>query len=445
MSATCGRSLSLVSRFVPGKTKGGLLPSRPGTTPKPVPRGAIAQIPKIPLDLKGTAGTNSKAGDRTLKFKIGGFGRKQHCTASRKRSVNPRCEVCAKQRESCAKCHFNKFKLRWQSSVGSVADPWRKGAKIVWLIEKPTRWRTCVWGIGCLFCSQLLARQSVEKSAVAATDLKKLRLNTKWARCSVHTLSNMQSSSIRKHSLSTIHKTAHFAYLSPGKPLRLAAPASKEDSDLLAGAVPQPPDLLRVFRAIQSPISFKSMETFAFTEDFISSTRQDARIVSERAAAKIVRLFQEVVRQKKREVLAEATSMSISMDDKSSHRVIRYKTNLAHLPYGKGVLCVLQHGGIGGDLRVQDFDPDFSERLCHSLLRGMERMATPLGQQMDLNLYQHMIQICRTYTADGCPAALKAGRILASSCPNLTSIIRGPSHALRREMRKTNQNDNLQE
>ena len=117
--------------------------------------------------------------------------------------------------------------------------------------------------MGCSAC---------QSSALALARLKALSLK---AMCQVEGLASLQSSCLRLHAQSNIHKAAIIAYYSPtSSPLKLLA-ESTLDNKLLAGHVPQLPDMVRLWSWITNPVSFKTMSSLSLTETFLQQSRQD--------------------------------------------------------------------------------------------------------------------------------------------------------------------------
>ncbi|CAJ1452822.1 unnamed protein product, partial [Effrenium voratum] len=86
-------------------------------------------------------------------------------------------------------------------------------------------------------------------------------------------LASLQSSCLRLHAQSNIHKAAIIAYYSPtSSPLKLLA-ESTLDNKLLAGHVPQLPDMVRLWSWITNPVSFKTMSSLSLTETFLQQSR----------------------------------------------------------------------------------------------------------------------------------------------------------------------------
>ena len=91
------------------------------------------------------------------------------------------------------------------------------------------------------------------------------------ATCNVRSLKCCQASSIIQHSKTSIHRIAQAAFWSPGA----LALAPRADEELLKGAVPQLPDIVRLWTWLTNPVSFRLMKELSLTESFICSSRQD--------------------------------------------------------------------------------------------------------------------------------------------------------------------------
>ena len=189
--------------------------------------------------------------------------------------------------------------------------------------------------------------------------------------------------------------------------------------------MPQLEDYLRVWRYVKSSQSFKSMEATTFTEAFISQKRAEPQEVKRRAVAQIVKVLREQVRRRKVACLLQATTMTIVVDDKKDHRAILFHSNC-----GAGLVQVLRIG----ESSIAAHGDDYAARMADSIDRGLQLLATPLFGDADPWVYTHLKEIFRHFTADGCPAAQKAGRILTETFPNLMLVHRDHCHAIRRGM-----------
>ena len=122
--------------------------------------------------------------------------------------------------------------------------------------------------------------------------------------------------------------------------------------------------------------------------------------------------------------------MTISVDDKGEHRLIKYKTNLDE-PCSSGVLGILRYSGTASTCTVEDLDEDYSARMADSIVSAARRFCTPLNKDLDAHLFGHFKEIVRVFTADGAATVQKCGRILTSTFTNLSLILRDPCHAIR--------------
>lgn len=178
---------------------------------------------------------------------------------------------------SAAEQRWYKFSKVWCQTIGSVAHPKHGGQRrTVWLSRRPARFGNS-FGIGCTFCSffseSLKSQADKSKPSTLCPDglnvadlakKAKLRAHTKWSRFEIVTLSNMQSSSFRKHSTSNLHRLATRFFFNPdAAACVLADPV--EETKLFCGHVPQPATYMKVWRLLRNPASFNDMEAVTLT------------------------------------------------------------------------------------------------------------------------------------------------------------------------------------
>lgn len=144
----------------------------------------------------------------------------------------------------------------------------------------------------------------------------------------------MQSSTIRLHSQSAVHQLAVAAWYSPPGLQDLPAGLGTDDAQLFKGGVPQVADIVRLFRWMNSPVSFQVMSNLTLTESFLSQQRVD---VTRKAAASMVKILCESIRQKKLHVLRQSRSLCLIFDERSPHTVLRYRSDVAER-FGHGIL-----------------------------------------------------------------------------------------------------------
>lgn len=108
----------------------------------------------------------------------------------------------------CPRCKYLVHRQSWRQSIASVQLPGSK--QMIWLNEKPSRLGLS-WGIGCDVCASMLARlvahRSDSPSASSQSEKLKRRLNTKWGRYEICSMSSMQASTIRTEFVEILNHT----------------------------------------------------------------------------------------------------------------------------------------------------------------------------------------------------------------------------------------------
>ena len=274
----------------------------------------------------------------------------------------------------------------------------------------------------------------------------------------------------------------------------------EEDAELLRGAVPQLPDWLRAFRMVNSPASFRSAALASKTEHYIRSIRkgpvqrramaQMVRVMAEALRARkrawvrgafsltlsiddkgpyrLIRfkadaaapwLVGPVGRQARRAGVGEAAGAGVgeaagvpdagrvpdiagTCGGDGAGQAARVGSGAEDAALGRstspgaraGVLAVLH---TGHNLEPEDFDEDYSERMCATVLQAIRRFCTPHPPgrpgdgECDEALLHHFLCSVRVYMADGGPSVQKCGAFLQRSCPNLIIVARDPTHYIR--------------
>ena len=123
------------------------------------------------------------------------------------------------------------------------------------------------------------------------------------------------------------------AWLNPDAPLRFAAQATLGDKLLLSGAVPQPADRLRTWRACITPQSWQAAAKHLETEHYVHMLW--ARPVEPRALQRMARILAEVVRTSFREWVSAATSLTLLFDDRHGYKMVLFRCD-APLPDSEG-------------------------------------------------------------------------------------------------------------
>ena len=170
----------------------------------------------------------------------------------------------------------------------------------------------------------------------------------------------MQARCLTQHAESTVHRVAQEVFLAPDKPISQCLPYSVADQSLFKGNVPQPQDWLRAWRACQTPSSFQSAMTFFGTDDYIDGESRGLRKhgcsslqgefhlfflncpakfelapvlpqlfgVAISGLANMILVMHWAVKKYRKERLLQASSISISIDDRKDYRVMRYRCDL---------------------------------------------------------------------------------------------------------------------
>ena len=418
----------------------------------------------------------------------------------------PRCHAVPTR--TCPQCRFALYAQQWTNTNGShlVSISGRR-IRVVWLAERPPKLPGS-WALGCVLCAAIAQKFGDLKTE--GRPLPHRTCSTKWARYEVRGLPSMQSENLKKHAASGIHLAALRFFLEPTLPGLSILPDTDEDAELLRGHVPQLEHWLRAWRFARTPTSYRASEALQRTEAFVAQARPSAEkleIASRKALSSVIRILAEVTREAKRAILKASCCMSISLDDRKSYRLIRFrcfvwdtaqlsatlrKCGVAHpsasvraeahdsstasnmigsKPVGvcassslsqpagvsavavpspmpaddmlsllgvrgldgvyTGVLCVLEQGGDGSTLSLNDVDRDHSEAMAKSVLHAIGQFCTPLGQARDEDLFAHIRDSIATYTADGGSSVVKCGALLQAQLPGLRLLVRDTAHMLR--------------
>ena len=344
------------------------------------------------------------------------------------RGPKPKVSKSKTSRDSDAMMTFRTRFKTWSLGVGShmINDKER----VIWLGERTSP----TWGMGCGICSTFYMRMSsLSRANTSQKKHSRRTYGTKWARYQVTSPKSVQASCLRKHSLSELHVAALRALHLPfGDILQLDIESDRCDRRLLSGSVPQPPDWLHAWSITKRFLSSRCASSLSFTDQFICSMRVDVQAIQNRAFSQMQLVMQEAVRRKKRASLSCATSIALSVDDKSPYRIVRYKScdNAGNVKCG--VLCVMYPSAALRECPPEEWDNDKSQMAADSIARGIREFCTPHGQACNEELLRHICVKCHSFTADGAPYAQKVGKVLRKRhCPNIVILFRDVCHMLR--------------
>ena len=333
---------------------------------------------------------------------------------------------------SCPRCRWYKHRKVWTREYGMMEA--KCGVQAMeWLQERPVRWGG-TWALGCAVCSDLCTnltsrrRTDSESAAPAASRGRLSRFVTSWGKYEIRA-AMLMSEHVRQHSTSEVHRRALWCF---GKPDSLKAwhgQVSLDDERLLAGAVPQAADWLRVWRGIRSRHSWDSTAAGMQTEEFIRETRH--RAPEPKSLTKMTRIMQEVAREAHRRVIQDASAISIGLDDRGGHKLVRFRCDSLSSPAASrgGVLgCIDCLEGV----TLEELACDYAERAAGEVLNVVKRFCTPLEDESEDSaeqLQKKFLRSVRSIVADG--ALMKTAQRLREHMPNVILITRDPAHLIR--------------
>ena len=335
-------------------------------------------------------------------------------------------------RRTCPRCRYYLHGAAWTATYGSCMAPTGPRRRVVWLAERPAR-QGEAWALGCVFCA------SYECRSAGASTLRRgpsTRRRGGFGGYSVRYRS-LQAENIRFHEHSLGHKFAQASWFWPDDPVCVTLQATMEDDRLLSGHVPQPQDWLRAWRICRDPRSWQAAEHDDVTSNFICQIRPLA--VQRKSWKALCVTMAEVVRNRKREALRVATTVSIAFDDKASRKLLMFKCDTPGLPsvscldadktllpYGARLAMI---GCMPPDLpKMSEYDDDYASRTASAVVKLFERFCTHRGE-LDRGLLESLLLKVRVVCVDG--ALIKTATVLRASRPNSVLVVRDPAHVIR--------------
>ena len=285
-------------------------------------------------------------------------------------------------RRTCPRCRYYLIGAKWTATYGSCMAPAGPRRRIVWLAERSAR-RGEAWALGCVFCASHECRSVGDRRRGTST-----RRRGGFGGFSVRYRS-LQAENIRCREKSLGHKFAEASWFRPEEPVCITLQATLEDDRLLSGNVPQPQDWLRAWRISRDPRSWQAAEHDDVTSNFICQIRPLA--VQRKSWKALCVTMAEVVRNRKREALRVATTVSCAFDDKASRKLLMFKCDTpglpsmscldadkTFLPYGARLAMI---GCMPPDLpKMSEYEDDYARRTAHSVVKLFERFCSHGGQ-----------------------------------------------------------------
>ena len=122
--------------------------------------------------------------------------------------------------------------------------------------------------------------------------------------------------------------------------------------------------------------------------------------------------------------------MAVCVDDRGAWKLLRFRCD-HEKGHKTGVLGLLYRGG-DGVAQVEHWEDDHCKREAESIMKAIREFCTSTVSDFDEGLFQHIIRCTNIYVSDGCPAALKTGRVLKTyHLKSIAFMIRDPAHAVR--------------
>ena len=208
-------------------------------------------------------------------------------------------------------------------------------------------------------------------------------------------------------------------------PVVVDEPEDIESTALLKGRVPQLQDWVDAWASASSTMSYRK-------EFKLRQKKSEARIGDgvRKRMRKMVRVIAEVVRQKHRQALTAATSISLAADSRGKYKVLRCRCDSASRPYVvDGLLGVF----LCGYESLQDAESDHGDRMQRNLQKCISRFWTPMAGPGRFYLQeQDMLANVRSLASDGGASERKLMfKLVRSICPNVVLVVRDFAHAAR--------------
>ena len=470
-STSIGTRIALKSEDGSSSRLGRLLqPSAKSATPSPAKRKLQASVwSKRPRDTPRSTGKRQKTKSATIAATLPDQVLVESVEAHKRR--HPTFDA------SCPRCVF-------QKNGGYLKRLATCGGR-TWLAEKPPH-MAGRWAVGCLACAAWLASKAnqsgAQKRQPGGGKWQAKTRASKWARFQVTRLLSTASmaSMLSNHQCTSSHRQAmrHFlnidtpvassqeaglaadvATSSISSPLSSSqeagsstslsaqaeveagltaaqAAAQAEAEALLKGRVPQLQDWIDAWASASSTVSF----------------RKEARIRQKKGAArrsdgvrkrlrKQIRVIADVLRDRRRQALAAATSITLAVDSRGKYKVARFRCDSRHRPYFVDGILGVFHCGYES---LEDAERDHGARMQRNLQQCITRFWTPLGEGGAHLADQEaeMLSKVRCLSSDGGPSERKLMfRLVRTICPQVVLVIRDFAHAARIAVQRPQQFD----
>ena len=315
-----------------------------------------------------------------------------------------------------------------------------------------------LWGLGCTACAQYLASgrkcKDARFSKFANFQVRpKTRREAKWL-IEQHHLQKSHRVAIGTKSDRQRPKTAAI----PPQPLAcdIACPSespvilSAEDAALLKGNVPSLVEWQDAWAVLSETVSLR--KAGRLDEKRHSGKKSVGNKQRKRYRKKLL-VMAEALRMKVREVLRQATSICVTLDECKYRKIIRFRADSPSASSAQpgslwrqvGASGYSQSGVLGiidcSKKHAEDFEEDHAVTAVKQLDVFLTKFCTPLGRvgrvvkplACDENLKRHILVTVLCLAADGASKERRPLFLAARDLfPNLLIIIRDPAHAIRK-------------
>ena len=313
------------------------------------------------------------------------------------------------------------------------------------------------WGLGCLVCAEAVAAGASTEGRFSKFANFKFRAAT--ARChAIYQITQHWNSRAHRDAAGE-RRTRRREKLSP-QPLPLACDAAPlpddkteevaaTDAALLQGNVPSAAEWRDAWAMLSETTSLRKCARVRRKQFSADADPTEARTRKRRR--KQLCIMAEVLRAEIRDVLRNATSISLSLDESRYVKVIRYRADVPASGggggwarnFGASGYC---HIGVLGALdcskrHAADFEEDHAVTAVNQLDSFLTKLCTPLGRRgirkalplaCDESLKSHVMRTVTSVSADGASKERRAVFLAARDLfPNLLLVIRDPAHAIR--------------
>ena len=314
------------------------------------------------------------------------------------------------------------------------------------------------WGLGCTVCATFAeahgARRGSRWSKFAKFDVRPKDGVAARKVIQVHAdrMSHRLACGLRRRSPARKEPVPQPLACPAAFPAEQAADSAEAIADLalLKGSAPSPAEWVDAWATLSDRVSLRSAARVFGKQHPDSVGFNNNR--SRKRQRRQLQMMAEVVRVRIRKMLAQASSISIALDESKYRKIIRFR---ADLPVAHSSISLGSHVGASGfslsgvlglldcsKKHASDFEEDHAVSAVKQLDGFLTTFCTPLGRMRgrrgpqplacDYALKRHIVRTVTCVAADGASKERRAVFLAARDLfPNLLIVIRDPAHAIR--------------